>query len=138
MEEHLSGRDLHSIYSDVFDTARKWYNLGLALGLLPDELDKISSAHRDEPDACLREMLKLWLSKLFPRPTRKALIGALRQRTVGYQQLACDLEMNYQPVNQIRHHDVSAKSSTESALPVKHPSTSTEVPELQQMVLPCT
>ena len=58
MEELLGAKDLHAIYSDVFDTARKWYNFDLALGLLPDELDKLSSAHRDEPDVCLREMLR--------------------------------------------------------------------------------
>ena len=115
MEEQLSGKDLHAIYSDVFDAAKKWYNLGLALGLLPDELDKIRSAHRDEPDVCLREMLKICLSKSTPKPTRKALICALHQRTVDYQQLAHELEMKYKNINQTREQVRSGVESKTSA-----------------------
>ena len=100
MEEQLSAKDLSTMYSDVFDAAMKWYNLGLALGLLSDELDKISSAHCDEPDVCLREVLKLWLSKSFLHPTRKALICTLRQRAIGFQQLADELEMKYKNINE--------------------------------------
>ena len=99
MEEQLGGKDLHAIYSDCFNVAKKWYNFGLALGLLPDELDKISSAHRDDPDTCLRETLKIFLSKSTPKPTRQALICGLHQRTVGYQQLASESETKYKAIN---------------------------------------
>ena len=96
LEELLTKKNLQEIFSDIFDTAPKWYNLGLALGLVSDELNKIKIAHRDNPDECLREMLTLWLSKRrSPKPTREALISALRERTVGEDAFADELEQNY-------------------------------------------
>ena len=97
--------------------AGRWYNLGLAIGLLPDELDTIKLASRDQPDVCLREMLLLWLSKTSPRPTRKVLIEALHQKTVGLEHLAGILEMKYRGVKQrepeTRSAEVESDESTE-------------------------
>ena len=94
-EELLSKKNLQEIFSDIFDTAPKWYNLGLALGLVSDELDKIKVLHRENPNECLREMLKVWLSRHSPRSTRKALVSALREKTVGEDAFADELEQNY-------------------------------------------
>ena len=146
MEEQLGAKDLNTIYNDLFDAAGRWYNLGLGLGLLPDELDKIKSASRDQPDVCLREMMKTWLSKASPRPTRKVLIEALRQKTVGLAQLADSLEIKYKSAKQrepeTRSAEVESDESTEpseiysrscsknrNSLPVKRPSASNEEPD---------
>ena len=107
----LAKIDLQEIFSDIFNKAPKWFNLGLALGLVSDELNKIKVAHRDNPDECLREMLTLWLSKRSPKPTREALICALRERTVGEDAFADELQQKYnspsRSVTQLSHHNLS-------------------------------
>ena len=96
MEERpFTKKDLHSIYKDVYDIGPQWYNLGLALGLLADELDNIKALHRDNPSECLREMLRLWLSKTSIKSTRQTLIDALRERTVRAEDLADELKVKY-------------------------------------------
>ena len=145
------------------DAAARWYNLGLALGLLPDELDEIKSANRDQSDVCLREMLKTWLSKASPRPTRKALIEALRQKTVCLVQQANSLEMSAKQrepetrsaevesdksaepntiysrsrsknIRRVSVNSSNSSRSTRNSLPVKRPSASNEEPDPERKV----
>lgn len=91
----LTKKDLHSIYKDVFDIGPQWYNLGLALGLLADELDSIKMLHRGSPSECLREMLKLWLTKSSIRSTRGTLVEALCEKTLNAEDLADELKKKY-------------------------------------------
>lgn len=153
MEVPLTKKDLQMVHSDVFNAAVKWYDLGLALGLVSDELDKIQY---DDVDNCLRDMLKRWLSKCLLKPTRRALINALQERTVGEEALAEDLVKKYRGENLTQqsrsesvhgpshHHgqlqttagsqnSISSAHSLESSS-FKRPSTSNESPDPKRKV----
>lgn len=104
-ERPFTKKDLHSIYKDVYDIGPQWYNFGLALGLLADELDGIKSLHRDNPSECLREMLRLWLSKTSIKSTRKTLVDALCERTVRAEDLADELKMKYASHSKPMNHN---------------------------------
>ena len=67
MEEQLEGKHLQAIYSDFFDLAGKWYDFGLALGLLYDDLDKIRHAHRDEPNGLSTRDAEGLAVEIFPQ-----------------------------------------------------------------------
>ena len=135
----LREQDLYWIYESVFSVASKWYNLGLALELDPNELDRIKTKQQDSPTECLREMLRHWLSKCFQSPTREKLIAALCKRTVGYEELANDLEEKYrsgkiQPTTEVlelvaRGSRLQQTSSSQQSFspankPVEQPATS--------------
>lgn len=149
MEDVLRKQDLQRIYEDVLTAASKWHSLGLALRLHPDDLETIKTAKRDIPTECLKEMLNLWLSKSSQIPTRKKLIAALRQPTVGHEELADDLEKNYrskiQPatieaVESVAHDgrlqqtSTSQQSCSPAKKPVKRPSTSHIAPNPKRNV----
>ena len=63
----------------------KWYNLGLELEILSEELDAIES-ESNEVDKCFRKMLQLWLKKC--TPSWESLVKALQGPMVGHLQLA--------------------------------------------------
>ena len=66
----------------------KWYDCGLALGVLPHTLDAIKVNQRDDCDDCYRETLKEWLKGANPLPTWSALCKALKSPAVRYEALA--------------------------------------------------
>ena len=87
MADRLTTNNLRGVRNAVYDVAAKWYDLGLELGIPSDYLDAIKSAHSD-PQDCLREMLRKWLSGVDPEPSWKVLSGALRNEAVGFAHLA--------------------------------------------------
>ena len=89
--ERLSISDLGFVLDAVFTARTKWYNIGLSLKLPVDTLDAIGNEREDVGDH-LREMLKHWLKGIFPEPTKKALVEALKSPTVGHAQLATEVE----------------------------------------------
>jgi DNA-binding beta-propeller fold protein YncE len=89
--EPLDTRDLHVICCDVWEARNKWYNIGLGLNLEVSDLEVIRNTNRDDVDDCFRDMLMKWLRTSL-RPTRSNLITALRERTVGFNQLAEELK----------------------------------------------
>lgn len=164
-EKQFVEKDLHTMYSDLLNVATKWYDLGLALGLLSSELDEIRQGSFTSGE-CLREMLKRWLLKSSLKSTPKALIDALRERTIDFIQLADELEIKYgskkqqEPKSQSADSvdsgetieskatsstsrtgkkkelsDCSSSSSTGNNLPVKRPSASNEEPDPKRQVL---
>ena len=75
----------------LYPARSKWYNLGLALKLSPDDLDAIGNGeHSGKPGDCLREVLKLWLS-IATNPEKGDLIEALKAPSVEYASLADEL-----------------------------------------------
>lgn len=68
MADRLTTNNLRVVRNAVYDVAAKWYDLGLELGIAPGDLDAIRSAHSD-PQECLREMLRKWLSGVNPEPS---------------------------------------------------------------------
>ena len=62
MADRLTKDDLKIVRNAVYDAAAKWYDLGIELGIPADKLDAIKKKENDDPSACLRELLKDWLS----------------------------------------------------------------------------
>lgn len=90
MADRLTKDDLKIVRSAVFDAAAKWYDLGIELGIPADRLDSIKMKENDNPDNCLRELVKDWLSFWGQEkvPTWKALCNALKSKAVGFGDMA--------------------------------------------------
>ena len=102
--DHLRSQDLNVILSECWEAKNKWMNIGLALTLENSDLETIRDSCRENAEDCFREMLSRWLRS--DRPTLANLIAALREPTVGYQQLAAKLEREG-----IGNHSSAADSS---------------------------
>ena len=89
----LTPDDLAEVLEKVVDVSAQWYQLGLQLKLKTGTLDSIQVQFSD-PKRQLLEMLKTWLTTS-DNTTWKTLTVALRSRSVGASQLACELEKNY-------------------------------------------
>ena len=89
--------DLAFVLRAVWEARAKWYNIGLELGLTPGTLDAIKLANQDDPDRCIRETLKTWLSQS-EHPTWSDLARALRVSPVGHGKLAEEL-LKFEPSN---------------------------------------
>ena len=87
----LDIRDLYVILSNFWEARNKWFNIGLGLNLEVSDLEEIRQTNRDHVDDCFRDMLEKWLRTSL-RPTQSNLITVLRERTVGFNQLAEELE----------------------------------------------
>ena len=57
---------------------KKWMDVGIDLGLDIDVLFKIRAKYGDDPDACMWEMITVWLKFVSPQPTWGILSNALR------------------------------------------------------------
>ena len=57
--------------------AAKWHNLGVMLEIDNGELSKVQSNNAGNSDDCLREMLKIWLKKVDPKPSWSSMAEAL-------------------------------------------------------------
>lgn len=68
-----------TLVSKLYPVRAKWYDLGLGLGVCADDLDAIRKDSTTSGE-CLREMLKLWLSKT---PVKANLIKALNDPAHG-------------------------------------------------------
>ena len=82
------------LLNETCDASNKWYNIGLGLKVSVSTLDSIRERWDDDSDR-LREVYKPWLKGVDPLPTWKALIEALRNRSVGEGKLADQLETKY-------------------------------------------
>ena len=88
----LTIKNLHAVYTAVFEARTKWYDIGLGLNVAPDTLDSIKSdAQFHNPGEKLRETLKVWL-KTDTEPTWQDIVGVLKSRVVGESKLASDIE----------------------------------------------
>lgn len=74
----------------MWEGRAKWYNIGLALKLTPGTLDAIRANHRFVED-CFSATLKEWLIVSKLHPSWSSLATALRDKTVGLQELADQL-----------------------------------------------
>ena len=84
----LFQEDLPDLLSKLHECRTKWFDLGVALqGVSMGDLRAIKYQYRD-PGECLREMLIMWLSRVHPQPTRRALATALHSRAVGERKIA--------------------------------------------------
>ena len=91
--DQLTIEDLKTVKKAVWSARTKWKDIGLELDIIQTDLDAIETAHRDI-GRCLTEMLTLWLKKVDPPPTWSTLVAALQDPTIGYGDLAKELESN--------------------------------------------
>ena len=78
------------LYSTVSD---KWEDIGILLGIEPGRLNAIKTAENHTAQSCLREMLKIWLKRVFPPPSWTAIAEAVE--VLGDQSLADHLRTKY-------------------------------------------
>ena len=88
----LTSKDLGAIQAMLWSARAKWYNIGLRLELLPEELDVVRRMHANNPDECFTDLLARWLRRAAPQPTWNAIVKALNSSTVDMSQLACEIE----------------------------------------------
>ena len=79
--------DLREVRGLLYPVRRKWYDIGIELGLKVGELDNIKASYSDHGE-CLTEMIKLWLKSTVPLPTWKVLGVTLKTAPVGEVEIA--------------------------------------------------
>lgn len=83
----LTVDDLADVQNKVWEGRAKWYNIGLALKLTSGTLDAIRANYHFVED-CFLATLKEWLSVSKLHPSWSSLATALRDKTVGLEELA--------------------------------------------------
>ena len=90
--DQLTIEDLKTVRKAVWSARTKWKDIGLELDIIQTDLDAIEAVHRSDIGRCLTEMLGLWLKQVDPPPTWSVLVAALQDPTIGYGDLAKELE----------------------------------------------
>ena len=88
MERILDTKDVKEVRGFLYKVRRKWYDIGIELGISIDELDTISVNNQNDSEKCLVDMIKIWLKSINPPPTWNALSKALKSDPVGEAQMA--------------------------------------------------
>ena len=57
--------------------AKHWHNIGTLLGISESNLEQIEADYPGRCQDCVREMIKVWLKQVEPRPTWKDLADAV-------------------------------------------------------------
>ena len=73
--------------------AAKWHNLGIMLEIDDGELSKVKSDNAGNCDDCLREMLKIWLKKIDPKPSWSSMAEVLKD--LGEESFAEHIRKTY-------------------------------------------
>ena len=94
--------DLGLLLEELVNVRTQWYPLGLQLKVRTGTLDRIRAQFHDPRDQLL-EMLKTWLTTAV-NPSWKALINALRSRSVGAYKLADDLMRKWMEETEVGIH----------------------------------
>ena len=102
---HLTINDLKFVRSAIWEARSKWMDIGIELNLNKSDLDALEGTDSSNVGKCLTEMISLWLKRAHPPPVFSTLVTALKEPTVGLQQLA-------DQVNKQWTESKSAKSKT--------------------------
>ena len=97
LSDRLSVDDLAAVQRKIFAVRTEWYNLGLELGQRPSTLDSIAVQYSSDPSQCFRQVLKVWLKGVDPRPTWQAMVNALKSPTVARPQVAEQIQTELSP-----------------------------------------
>ena len=73
--------------------ANDWEDIGILLEIKDGQLKYIKSDNAGDSIACLREMLKVWLSRVAPPPSWSAMADALD--TLGHEDIATHIRSTY-------------------------------------------
>ena len=84
----LTINDLKFVRSAIWEARTQWMNIGIELKLNKSDLDALKKTEGGDVGMCLTEMITLWLKKVDPLPTLCTLVTALKEPTIGLQELA--------------------------------------------------
>ena len=73
--------------------ANEWEDVGIHLNIEDGQLKQIKMDNAGDSKACLREMLRVWLSRVAPPPSWSVMADALD--TLGHQDIATHLRSSY-------------------------------------------
>ena len=80
-------KELYSKASDM------WEDIGILLGIKDGQLKQIRTDNANDSRSCLREMLRIWLSRVDPPPSWSAIAEAVE--FLGDENLATHLRSKY-------------------------------------------
>ena len=78
----LAVDDMNEMVKLAWDYRARWLFIGMELGIDQGDLDAISVDHMNVGER-LTEVIKIWLRKIKPKPTRSAIKAALQSEHVS-------------------------------------------------------
>lgn len=110
--------DLRYIRSKCWEARTKWMDIGLELNLTKSDLDTLRDTYRENVEKCFTEMLAIWL-RTNSRPTFVDLLAALKQKTIGFHQLAEEIEKEFKTERgkALTHVSTSQTSNIKCTIP---------------------
>lgn len=122
----LSKADIPFVLEKIAGARPKWYNIGLALGLEPSDLDCLRKEYRENVDDCFTQMIIAWInSSKNTKPKNWSTIAtALKHKMVGYGELAAAIEEEFCLTfegKEVRIGEKRTSSSTQSEVVPKRP-----------------
>ena len=84
---------LKGLLRELRQVASEWEDIGIELDIEDGKLKQIKSENAGDSKACLREMLRVWLSRVAPPPTWSSVVDALE--TLGHEDVAVSFRSNY-------------------------------------------
>ena len=91
----MSVNDLKAIRTAIWEARSDWQDIGIELGLKVADLDAIEKNNHGNVEKCFSKMLTLWLRRANPPPTWSAMIEALKEPAVGFEDLAEQVESKF-------------------------------------------
>ena len=85
--------ELKVLLRELRRVANEWEDIGIELDIEEGQLRQINTDKAGDSKACLREMLRVWLSRVAPPPSWSAMADALD--TLGHQDIATHLRSSY-------------------------------------------
>ena len=73
-----SGLNHRNCLRFLLPVAKHWHNIGILLGISYISLEQIEADYPGSCKDCVREMIKVWLKQVDPRPTWKDLADAVK------------------------------------------------------------
>ena len=86
--DHLTIDNLRAVRKAVWDARGAWKDIGIELDLKVTDLDVVSEINHGNVNKCFSEMLTLWLKQVNPPPKWSAMVKALKEPAVGFEDLA--------------------------------------------------
>ena len=86
--EVYTEKDLPELLRLLHYVRAKWESIATQLGLSQGDIEAIARKKFHDPDDCLKEVIKLWLTGVDPVPTREQLARVLQSPPVGREGIA--------------------------------------------------
>ena len=129
MSSCLTSKDLKDIQNVLWDAQKKWFNIGIQLGLDSVKLEAIKCNCADVEDR-FTKMLSEWLVQVDPEPTWDRLVSALKARPVDCKQIAREIEQKYCTKELIPHQSPPLTLAAGNVTIVKYSDIENELPTL--------